>query len=127
MTSAPPILSMREDTEWRAESLPDIDVTLPSCIYDGDWLKGEPSAFEQIAGMPGDVGDIASGLYNDSVALGEGWAAGSSSVSERSDVSSYLVTPVSMTSEMDSLRWSAGPLLGGIDWIVEKLCGFSVL
>ena len=46
MTSAPPILSMREDTEWRAESLPDIDVTLPSCIYDGDWLKGEPSAFD---------------------------------------------------------------------------------
>jgi hypothetical protein len=94
---------------------------------DSSYGEGEPSAFEQIAGMPGDVGDIASGLYNDSVALGEGWAAGSSSVSERSDVSSYLVPPVTMTSEMDSLRWSAGPLLGGIDWIVEKLCGFSVL
>jgi hypothetical protein len=46
MTSAPPILSIRDETQWRAETLPQIDVKLRSCIYDTDWLEGAPSAFD---------------------------------------------------------------------------------
>lgn len=46
MTSAPPILSIRDETEWRAETLPQIDVKLSSCIYYGDWLADAPSAFD---------------------------------------------------------------------------------
>jgi hypothetical protein len=46
MTSAPPILSIRDETEWHAESLPDIDVKLPTCIYGSDWLRDAPSAFD---------------------------------------------------------------------------------
>jgi len=94
---------------------------------DSSYGAGEPSAFAQVAGLPGEAGGVVGDLYNGGVALGEGWRSGSSSVSERSDASSYLVAPVSMTSEMDSLRWSAGPLLGGIDWVFEKLFGYSLL
>ena len=46
MTSAPPILSIRDETEWRAETLPQIDVKLRTCIYYSDWLADAPSAFD---------------------------------------------------------------------------------
>lgn len=46
MTTAPAILSIKDKTEWHAESLPTIDVALRSCIYGTDWLDGEPSVFD---------------------------------------------------------------------------------
>ncbi|MET4581544.1 hypothetical protein ABIE21_001034 [Conyzicola nivalis] len=46
MTAAPAILSIRDETEWRAETLPQIDVKLRSCIYYSDWLADAPSAFD---------------------------------------------------------------------------------
>ncbi|TFD45959.1 hypothetical protein E3T55_17765 [Cryobacterium frigoriphilum] len=46
MTTAPRILSIRDTTEWRAETLPTIDVTLRTCIHNSDWLQGAPTAFD---------------------------------------------------------------------------------
>jgi hypothetical protein len=46
MTSAPAILSIDDLPAWRAETLPQIDVKLRTCIYDSDWLKDAPSAFD---------------------------------------------------------------------------------
>ena len=94
---------------------------------DSSYGAGEPDAFTQLAGLPGEATDVVSDAYNGGVDLGKGWASGSSSVSERSNASSYLVAPVSGTSEMESLRWSAGPLIGSVDWVFEKLFGYSLL
>lgn len=49
------------------------------------------------------------------------------SISESQDASSYLVPPESPTSEMENLRWKAGPILGAYDWLIEKLTGVSFL
>ena len=49
------------------------------------------------------------------------------SISEAQDASSYLVPPESPTSEMENLRWKAGPILGAYDWLIEKLTGISFL
>jgi hypothetical protein len=46
MTSPQPIPSIRDDTEWRAETLPQIEVKLPTCIYYSDRLAEAPSAFD---------------------------------------------------------------------------------
>ena len=49
------------------------------------------------------------------------------SISESQDASSYLVPPESPTSEMENLRWKAGPILGAYDWLIEKATGVSFL
>lgn len=49
------------------------------------------------------------------------------SISEYQDASSYLVPPVAPEAEMSNLRWSAGVIIGGIDWLIEKLTGTSLL
>ena len=51
----------------------------------------------------------------------------SASVAEEDDVQSYLVTPTGSFSELENLRWSAGLILGSLDWVFEKLFGFSLL
>lgn len=48
-------------------------------------------------------------------------------VRERNDASSYLTTPVANINEIQDLRWSAGAVLGSIDWVFEKLAGFSLI
>ena len=48
-------------------------------------------------------------------------------VSESVDASSYLVTPVASANVMQDLRWSAGLLLGSVDWVFEQLAGYSML
>lgn len=53
--------------------------------------------------------------------------SGNRSISESQDASSYLVTPEAPESEMKNLRWSAGVVIGGVDWFIEKLTGVSVL
>lgn len=52
---------------------------------------------------------------------------GNRSISESQDASSYLVAPEAPESEMKNLRWSAGVVIGGVDWLIEKLTGVSVL
>lgn len=46
MTAAPRIVSITDETEWRAETLTPIEVKLATCIYSSDWLADEPSAFD---------------------------------------------------------------------------------
>jgi uncharacterized protein YukE len=48
-------------------------------------------------------------------------------VAELTDASSYLVAPQAPENPVQDLRWSAGALLGGIDWVAEKFIGFSIL
>lgn len=48
-------------------------------------------------------------------------------VSEVADASSYLVPGQAPDNFVQNLRWSAGILLGGIDWVAEQFIGFSIL
>lgn len=53
--------------------------------------------------------------------------SGSRTVSESVDVRSYLPTPQGEDPEIESIRWKAGPVIGGVDWVFEKLVGYSLL
>lgn len=52
---------------------------------------------------------------------------GQTTVSERSDPKSYLQRPQTSTGEIESLRWSAGPIIGGVDWVFEQIFHFSLV
>jgi hypothetical protein len=51
----------------------------------------------------------------------------SGTVGEVTDASSFLVPGQAPDNFVQDLRWSAGALLGGIDWVAEKFIGFSIL
>ena len=91
-----------------------------------DFADGEPSAFAQIVALPGDIRDEGRAVIAQAWDRGAG-LTGAGVVVERSDAASYLVAPVGKTSELDSVRWSAGPLLGGLDWVFEEIFGYSLL
>ncbi|MCR6703831.1 MAG: hypothetical protein NVV66_03785 [Cellulomonas sp.] len=55
------------------------------------------------------------------------WGGSGDGVTESVDASSYLVTPVASANVMEDLRWSAGLLLGSVDWVFEQLVGYSML
>ncbi|MCW2792824.1 MAG: hypothetical protein JWO76_1922 [Nocardioides sp.] len=57
--------------------------------------------------------------------LGDGGLVGT--VGEVADASSYLVPGQAPENFVQDLRWSAGLLLGSIDWVAEKFIGFSIL
>ena len=87
---------------------------------------GVESNFWEKAGATGDtltgsVGD-ARGLIE---SVGQ-WGTGGS-VTEVDDPSSYLVPGQAPENPVQDLRWSAGALLGGVDWVAEKFVGFSIL
>ena len=46
---------------------------------------------------------------------------------ETVDPQSFLVTPTGSLSEIEDLRWSAGIVLGSVDWVFEQIFGFSLL
>lgn len=48
-------------------------------------------------------------------------------VIEITDASSFLVSPQAPDNFVQDLRWSAGTLLGSIDWVAEQFVGFSIL
>ena len=48
-------------------------------------------------------------------------------MTELVDASSFLVAPQAPDNPVSDLRWSAGALLGSIDWVAEKFIGFSIL
>lgn len=56
-----------------------------------------------------------------------GWTGPAGAVAEQTDPTSYLVPPDLGTNEVQELRWSAGVVLGGIDWLAEQVLGFSIL
>jgi hypothetical protein len=74
-----------------------------------------PGAGQLVDAGRGLVGDVA------------GWAGPAGAVQETADPRSYLVTPDLGVNEVQELRWSAGVVLGGIDWVAEQLVGFSIL
>lgn len=69
------------------------------------------------------IGRSASGLVGEVGA----WGGAAGPVQETADPRSYLVTPNLGTNEVQELRWSAGVVLGGLDWLAEKMVGFSIL
>jgi hypothetical protein len=81
------------------------------------WEKNE-AAVEALSGSLGDV----HGLVDQ---VGQ-WGS-SPHVSELMDASSFLVTPQAPDNPVQDLRWSAGALLGSVDWVAEKFIGFSIL
>ena len=47
-------------------------------------------------------------------------------ITETVDAGSFVSSPASAEENFgDSLRWQAGPLLGGLDWLLEQLTGCS--
>lgn len=52
---------------------------------------------------------------------------GQTTVSERNNPRSYLQRPQAGGGEIESLRWSAGPIIGGVDWVFEQLFHFSLV
>ncbi len=67
--------------------------------------------------------DSARGLLGDV----QSWGGAGGPVAESVDAQSYLVTPVASENVMQDLRWSAGLLLGSVDWVFEQLVGYSML
>lgn len=49
------------------------------------------------------------------------------SVTEYVAVREFLVPPQAEDPEIESIRWKAGILLGSVDWVFEKLFGYSLL
>lgn len=73
------------------------------------------------------TGSVTSGV-DDAEALISQLVHGSSGhVTELYNASSFLVTPNAPENPVQDLRWSAGVLLGSIDWVAEKFIGFSIL
>ncbi len=110
------------------DSYPDLGgPTLPAATGGApDGYGGVESFFwEKGAAM----GEAVSGGVNDIQglvdSLGEWGSAGN--VSEVVDASSFLVPGQAPENPVQDLRWSAGALLGSIDWVAEKFIGFSIL
>lgn len=76
-----------------------------------------------------DTVGAVTGAVDDATALVEavGQWGGSGPVGEVADASSYLVPGQAPENPVQDLRWNAGALLGGIDWVAEKFLGFSIL
>jgi len=55
------------------------------------------------------------------------WSGAAGPVVEASDPRSYLVPPSANENFLQDLRWNAGIVLGSLDWICERLCGYSIL
>lgn len=68
-----------------------------------------------------------SGTRDDVVGRGQDALSGSRTVAEAVDVRSFLPTPQGDDPEIESIRWKAGPIFGGVDWLFEKLAGYSLL
>ena len=92
------------------------------------WYGGaEPSLAERMAQGVMGFGEYASDFPGRLTDRANKALSGNRSISESQDASSYLVPPESPESEMKNLRWSAGVVIGGVDWLIEKLTGVSVL
>ncbi|MEE9964783.1 MAG: hypothetical protein K4304_06775 [Propionicimonas sp.] len=68
----------------------------------------------------------------DRTATGLGQRAGDAlsatrTVAEAVDASSFLTPPQVEDPEVENIRWSAGLILGGVDWIFEQIFGYSLL
>lgn len=92
------------------------------------YRAGKPNLFQRAFEDGYKAGDMIDKDIVKGVPERAGRMIGSSaSVAEEDDVQSYLVTPTGSFSELENLRWSAGLILGSLDWVFEKLFGFSLL
>lgn len=92
------------------------------------WYGGaEPSLAERMAQGVMGFGEYASDFPGRLADRADKALSGNRSISESQNASSYLVAPEAPESEMKNLRWSAGVVIGGVDWLIEKLTGVSVL
>ncbi|WP_315298095.1 hypothetical protein [uncultured Actinomyces sp.] len=110
---------------YHAPTLP----TLETATYGASsFYRGEDETIgESIAG-----GILEAGLYTGQLAwrLGERSAKALStnrSISESQDASSYLKEPEKPKADMSDIRWSAGMILGSVDWLIEKVTGTSFI
>lgn len=104
---------------------------------------GGPSLGTADGSAPGDYGGVESNVITKAQATGETLGGSISDarslidkvgqwgtpgkVTEVSAASSYLVPGQAPENFVQDLRWSAGMLLGSIDWVAEKFIGFSIL
>ena len=104
---------------------------------------GGPTLGSAGESAPGDYGSVDSNIIEkaqgtvDTITDSAGTAAeliarigqlgAPTAVTEMTDASSYLVAPQCPENPVQDLRWSAGALLGGIDWVAEQFIGFSIL
>ena len=92
------------------------------------WYGGaEPNLAERMAQGVMGFGEYASDFPGRLTDRANKALSGNRSISESQNASSYLVAPEAPESEMKNLRWSAGVVIGGVDWLIEKLTGVSVL
>lgn len=92
-----------------------------------DHGDAEPWMFEQAVDQGRDWREYAEGTLGKAGDRIDGWRGSSAGVQERNDPSSYLVPPQAGNAAIEDMRWGAGPLLGGVDWVFEKFIGFSLL
>lgn len=81
------------------------------------WQKAG-SAVDTVTSVPHEVSTLLDGMKQ---------MGAPRQVTEMVDASSYLVPPQAPENPVQDLRWSAGILLGSIDWVAEKFIGFSIL
>lgn len=93
---------------------------------DADHGAPEPNLIVELVETPGTLSGGVTDLYENATSRIDGWPGGGS-VSERADASSWLVAPNAAKSEIENMRWGAGPILGGVDWLIEQLIGMSLL
>jgi hypothetical protein len=86
----------------------------------------EPWLLQQAADDGRSAAQFTRDAYDDITGAANSWGAPTGIV-ERQDPTSYLVPPNANKSEIESMRWGAGPLLGGVDWVFEQIAGFSLL
>ncbi len=97
--------------------------TKAGSLYGG----GDPAVGEQVAQGAQEAGDYLNTLKDRAAKRASDAASSDRSVSESQDASSYLVPPEAPTSEMENLRWSAGAIVGSVDWAIEQMTGVSLL
>lgn len=100
------------------------NAVLPPVVRDGaNALVTAQGVVAGVSQSAGQLGDAATGLGREVMA----WGGPAAAVAETADPTSYLVTPDLGLNEVQELRWSAGVLIGGLDWLAEQLLGFSIL
>lgn len=92
---------------------------------DGDYGQVNSWVWQKGADTVGAVGDGVADARKlvDQVSQ---WGSGGQ-VREVADATSYLVAPSNPENPVQDLRWSAGAILGGIDWAAEQFLGYSIL
>ncbi|MDL5350371.1 hypothetical protein [Microbacterium sp. zg-YB36] len=85
------------------------------------------NVFNQAFGDGYSAGEWALGTRDDVAGRAKDARSRSRTVTEAVDVRSFLPTPRGEDPEIESIRWKAGPIFGSVDWVFEKLVGYSLL